>query len=245
MIKEAKENNIDLNLEEMAKVGLHFGHKTSKIHPKMTAYLAGTRNGIHIINLEKTNQMLKEALEFISKLIMEGKSLLLIGTKVQAKEIIKETAKECGLPYVNERWLGGTFTNFESVKKRVDYLKDLERKKAEGELEKYTKKERAEFDKKINEMERKFGGIKNMNKLPEAIFVVDMKKDLLAIKEARIKNISVVAISDTAIDPTLADYPVPANDDAVPSISYILERIKEAILKVRPKAKAVLEEKKE
>lgn len=235
MIKEAKENNIEFDLEAMAKIGLHFGHKTSKIHPKMMPFLAGIRNGVHIIDLEKTAEKMKEALKFISKLMLEGKILLLVGTKIQAKEIIKNTAQDCELPYVNERWLGGTFTNFESVKKRVDYFKDLERKKAEGELEKYTKKERAEFDKKLKELEGKFNGIKNLTKLPDAIFVVDMKKDILAIKEARIKNIFVIGISDTNIDPSLADYIIPANDDAISSISYILEKVKETILKAKPK----------
>ncbi|MBI4101570.1 MAG: 30S ribosomal protein S2, partial [Candidatus Nealsonbacteria bacterium] len=221
-----KEN---FNLEEMAKVGLHFGHKTSKIHPKMGPFLAGMRNGIHLINLEKTVEKLKEALEFIAKLVSDGKVLLLVGTKIQAKEIIRKTAEECGLPYVNARWLGGTFTNFESVKKRVDYFKDLERKKAEGELDKYTKKERLEFDKKIKELAGKFGGVKNLDRLPDAIFVVDMKKDILAVREAKIKNIPVVAIADTSIDPSLADYPIPANYDAISSFSFILEKIKETI----------------
>lgn len=226
----------DFNLEEMAQAGLHFGHKTSKVHPKMEPFLAGMRNGVNIINLEKTVQYLKEALEFIAKLIAEGKILLLVGTKIQAKDIIRKTAQECGLPYVSERWLGGTFTNFESIKKRMAYFKDLERKKLEGELEKYTKKERWEFDKKLKEMERKFGGIKNLEKLPDAIFAVDLKKDVLAVKEAKLKNIPVVAIADTNCDPALADFPIPANDDAIPSISYILERIKEAVLKNKLKS---------
>lgn len=236
MVEIKTKEKFDFDLEEMAKVGLHFGHKTSRIHPKMKPFLAGMRNGIHLIDLEKTVEKLKDALAFISKLVSEGKNLLLVGTKIQAKEIIRKTAEECDLSYVNARWLGGTFTNFESVKKRVDYFKDLERKKTEGELEKYTKKERAEFDKKIKELAGKFGGVKNMEKLPDAIFVVDMKKDILAIKEAKIKKIPIVAIADTSIDPSLADYPIPANDDAISSISYILEKVKEAVLKAKPKA---------
>lgn len=228
---KVKSGDFNLDPEEMAKVGLHFGHKTSKIHPKMEPFLAGMRNGVHLINLEKTAEKLGEALKFIGKLVSDNKILLLVGTKIQAKEIIKNTAIECVLPYVNERWLGGTFTNFESLKKRIEYFKELERKKAEGELEKYTKKERAEFDKKLKDLERKFGGIKNLERLPDAIFVVDMKKDILAIKEAKIKGVGVIGISDTNVDPNLADYPIPGNDDAISSIKYILERVKEVVLK--------------
>jgi len=230
---ETKENKIDLNLEEMAKAGLHFGHRTSRIHPKMRPYLYGVRNTVHIIDLEKTAEKLKEALKFVETLVSEGKTLLLVGTKIQVKDLVKSAATECVLPYVAERWLGGTFTNFETIKKRIEYFKDLEKKKTEGELEKYTKKERAEIDKELKDLELKFGGIKNLEKLPEAIFVIDMKKDILSVKEARMKGIKVIAISDTNCDPTLADYPIPANDDARSSVKYVLDKVKEAILKAK------------
>lgn len=238
-VKENKESkpkeNSSLSVEEMGKAGLHFGHRTSRTHPKMSRYLYGTRNTVHIIDLEKTKEKFEEALEFIQKLISENKVLLFVGTKVQAKELMKNTAIECGLPYISERWLGGTLTNFEIIKKRVEHFKDLEDKKIKGELEKYTKKERAKVDKELRDLETKFGGIKNLEQLPAAIFILDMKKDNLAVKEARMKGIIVMGITDTNVDPTLADYPIPANDDAISSLKYILEKVKEAILKAQVK----------
>ena len=219
--------------EEMAQAGVHFGHRASRVHPKMESYLCGTRNTVHIIDLEKTTERLKEALKFIQETISENKNLLLIGTKIQLKDLVKEVAAECNLPYINERWLGGTFTNFEVIKKRIEYFKDLEKKKAAEEFKKYTKKERAKIDQKLKGLEIKFGGIKNLTKLPDAIFVLDMQKDALAVKEARIKGIKVIGISDTNVDPTLADYPIPANDDAISSVKYILEKVKEVILKTK------------
>ncbi len=219
--------------EEMARAGLHFGHRTSKIHPKMKPYLDGVRNTVHIIDLEQTAEKLKEALGFIQELISAGKILLLVGTKIQVKNLVKEMTAECQLPYVTERWLGGTFTNFEVIKKRIEYFKNLEKKKAEGELEKYTKKERAKFDLELKNLELKFGGIKSLERLPDAIFVLDMRKDAAAVKEARQKGIRVIGIADTNVDPTLADFPIPANDDAISSVKYILDRVKEVVKKVK------------
>ena len=221
--------------EEMAEAGLHFGHQTSKTNPKMKQYIFGTRNGIHIIDLEKTAEKLREALRFITELISKNGILLFVGTKIQIKDLVKKIAIECGMPYISGRWLGGTFTNFGTLFKRIEYFKELERKRANGELEKYTKKERANFDKKINELEMKFGGIKESTKLPEAIFVCDIKKDEIAVKEARKRGVKVIGIVHTNVDPTLTDYPIPANDDAIPSVKYILEKTKEAILKAKPK----------
>lgn len=235
MIK-TKEIDFKLDLEEMAQAGVHFGHRTSRIHPKMRPYLGGVRNTVHIIDLTKTKEKLEEALKFIQELILENKILLLVGTKIQVKDLVKDIAKNCALPYINERWLGGTFTNFEVMRKRIEYFKDLEKKKAEGELEKYTKKERAKIDQELKDLEIKFGGIKELERLPDAIFVLDMKKDDLAVKEAKMKGIKVIGISDTNVDPTLADYPIPANDDARSAVKYILDKVKEVILSVKPKA---------
>lgn len=230
--------DFNINLEEMTQAGLHFGHRASKINPKMMPYLAGVRNTIHIIDLEKTQKKLEEALKFIQELISENKILLIVGTKIQARDLIKNMAEEVGIPYVNERWLGGTFTNFDTLRKRIEYFKGLERKKTEGELEKYTKKERIEIDKNLKNLEIKFGGIKNLERLPDAIFVLNMKKDNLAVKEARMKGIKVIGISGTNVDPTLADFPIPANDDAVSSIKYILKKVKETIIKGKSKAQS-------
>jgi len=193
------------------------------------------RNTVHIIDLEKTKQKFEEALKFIQQLASENKTILFVGTKPQVKDLVKEIAEKLGYPYVNERWLGGTFTNFEVIRKRAEYLKDLEKKKAEGFFEKYTKKERLEIEKKIQKLEKKFGGIKEMERLPDAIFICDMVKDKLAVKEAREKGIKIIAISDTNADPTLADYPIPANDDSISSVKYILEKVKEVILKAKQK----------
>ena len=161
-IGQAKKENFGIKLEEMASAGLHFGHRPSKTHPKMKPYIYGIRNDVHIIDLEKTTEKLKKALEFIKKLISDNKTLLLVGTKIQIKNLVKDIAKEADIPYINERWLGGTFTNFETIKKRIAYFKELEEKKATGKFEKYTKKEKAKIDKKLMELEIKFGGIKDM-----------------------------------------------------------------------------------
>ncbi|MDP2926957.1 MAG: 30S ribosomal protein S2 [bacterium] len=229
------ELQVDINHEAMLEAGMHFGHPASTLHPRMKPFLFGTRNGTQIIDLEKSGEKLKEALKFIQELTKENGVVLLVGTKIHIKKMVKEVAEECGLPYVSERWLGGTFTNFETIKKRVSHLKALEKEMAEGLLDKYTKKERAAIEKEVEGLEKRFGGIKTMEVLPQAIFICDMKKELLAIKEARHKGVKVIGLADTNIDPKLADYPIPANDDAVNSVKYILDKIKETILNSRPK----------
>jgi small subunit ribosomal protein S2 len=231
----AEKKDFNINLEEMAQAGLHFGHRASRIHPKMKPYLFGVRNTIHLMDLEKSAEKFKEALVFIQELISENKILLFVGTRVQVKNLVKAVAEECGLPYVSERWLGGTFTNFGTIKKRIDYFKELERKKNEGELEKYTKKERIKIDKELKDLELKIGGIKNLTQIPDAVFVFSMIKDVLAVKESKKKGVKVIALCDTNCNPELVDYPVPANDDAVSSLSYILDKVKEVILKAKPK----------
>ena len=225
--------NFNIDIDKMTQAGVHFGHRTSRWHPKMQPYILGVRNTVHIISLEKTKEKLTEALEFIQKLISENKTLLLVGTKIQIKDLVKRIAKECGLPYVEERWLGGTFTNFKTILKRTEDYKKLEKQKAEGELEKYTKKERAEIDEGLRKFELKFGGIKELSRLPDVIFVCDMRKDKLAVKEAKMKGLKVIGICDTNVDPTLADYPIPASDDAISSVKYILEKVKEVVIKAK------------
>jgi len=233
--KSGKKEDFGIKPEEMAKAGLHFGHRVSKRHPKMQPFLYGVRNNVHIIDLEKTAEKLKEALQFIQELVREKKVILFVGTKIQVKDLVQETAMACLMPYITDRWLGGTFTNFKTFQKRIEHFKDLEKKKESGELEKYTKKEVAQIEKELQDLEKKFSGIKNLNQIPEAIFVLDMKKDALSIKEARKKGVKVIAISDTNVDPSLADYPIPANDDAISSVKYILDKVKEVILKEKSK----------
>ncbi len=218
-----------INVDQMQQAGLHFGHKVSKLHPKMKPYVSGIKNNVHIIDLEKTGKEFEKALAFISKLVSEGKIILFVGTKIQVKQFVKSNAELSGMPYVIERWLGGTFTNFETISKRIQFFKELENKKATGELEKYTKKERSQFDKELEILKKKFEGTKNLTKLPDAVLILDVKKDITCAREARKKGIKIIGVVDTNIDPTLVDYPIPANDDAISSVSYILEKIKETI----------------
>ncbi len=221
---------VKLNVDDMAKAGVNFGHTVSKLHPKMKQFVAGVKSNVHMIDMEKSAKEFDRALEFIAKLVVEGKTILFVGTKIQAKNLTKLAAVESGMPYVTERWLGGTFTNFETISKRVAHLKDLENKKAKGEFEKYTKYERMMLDEEIEGLTKKFEGIKAMAKLPEAVLILDLKKDIAVAREAKRKGIKIVAIVDTNIDPALADYAIYANDDAVSSIAYILEKVKETIL---------------
>jgi small subunit ribosomal protein S2 len=220
----------NLSVEEMSKAGLQFGHKKSKVHPKMKPFIFGVRNTIFIIDLEKAKDNFAAALEFVQNLAAAGKTILVVGTKTQFRKTVKEAAEAAGMPYVNERWLGGTFTNFKIIKKRVDYFKDLEKKTMAGEFEKYTKKEQAVIQKEIKTLGKKLGGIKAMDKMPDAVFVVDMRKDKLAVKESRQNGVKVIGIADVNIDPSFADYPIIANDDSLSSVKFILERFKEAVM---------------
>jgi len=223
-------NNTNISIEEMAEAGVNFGHKVAKLHPKMKPYVSGIKNNVHVFDLEKTAKELEKALAFISKLVSDGKSIIFVGTKIQLKAIVEEAAKELGIPYVAERWLGGTFTNFETIQKRVNYFKDLEKKRETGGLEKYTKKERLDFDREIARLKVKFEGIRNMTKLPEAVFIFGLDKDITCAREAKKKGIKIIALVDTNVNPDIVDYPIPANDDAISSVRYIIEKTKEVIL---------------
>ena len=217
----------DPAIEEMTKAGLHFGHKTSKTHPKMRQYIAGVRNTVHMFDLAKTKEKLQKALAYIQSLRAEGKTLLLVGTKIQVKNLVKETAAACNLPYVSDRWIGGTLTNFGTIAKRIEYFRGLEQKKETGELEKYTKKEQLGIAEEMKNLELHFGGLRSLSKLPDAVFICDLDKNQLALREAKNKGIPVVAVVDTNIDPTLVDYVIPANDDAQSSVQYILGKVQE------------------
>ena len=225
----AKED-IKLSLEEMEKAGVNFGHKVSKLHPKMKMYVSGMKNGVHLFDLEKTSKEFTKALAFISRIISEGKTLVFVGTKIQLRLLIKDAAQECAIPYVTERWLGGTFTNFETIQKRVNYFKDLEKKRETGELEKYTKKERLNFDREIASLKIKFDGVRNMSKLPDAVFIFGLDKDITCAREAKRKGIKIISIVDTNVNPDIVDYLIPANDDAISAVRYILEKVKDVII---------------
>ena len=229
--KKQIKNKFDLNLEEMAKAGLHFGHRASKLNPQMKPYLYGVKKTVHIIDLEKTKEKFEQALNFIKELTEQNKILLFVGTKPEHKDLVEQLAQECQLCYVTGRWLGGTLTNFKVIRQRVKYLQDLEQKKQSPDFEQYTKKERFDMEKEIQGLKEKFEGIRSMEQLPDAVFVCSLRKDDLAIKESTMKEIPAIAICDTNANPTLVDYPIPANDDANSSVKYILEKVKEVILR--------------
>ena len=224
----------EVSMMEMLKVGVHFGHKKSKRHPKMTPYIYTVRNSISIIDLGKTVVKLNEALEFVKDVTSKGGVILFVSTKKQARETVKEAAEKCGMPYVTERWLGGTFTNFKKITGSIKRLEKMVSEKESGELEKkYNKKERLEIDREIKRLERKFGGIKTIKKLPEAVFIVDVKEDMTALTEARSEKVPVIATVDTNVDPTLVNYPIPSNDDAVGAIKLMTNIVADTIIEAK------------
>ncbi|MCK5476022.1 MAG: 30S ribosomal protein S2 [Candidatus Pacebacteria bacterium] len=224
------EKTDELSMMNMLKAGVHFGHKKAKKHPKMDEYIFSIRNEISIIDLSKTKLKLNEAINFVKDVSANGGTILFVGTKKQAKKITKEAAEKCGMPYVTERWLGGTFTNFEKIIASIKRLENIVSQKENGELEKkYNKKERLEIDREIIRLEKKFGGIKNMKNIPDAVFVIDIKENDIAVIESNTKKIPVIALIDTNADPSLVNYPIPANDDAIGSISLMANAIADAI----------------
>ncbi len=225
-------------LLEMLKAGVHFGHRTSRWSPKMHSYIHGSKGSVHVINLESTLEKLEEAEALVEHLAHDGKMVLFVGTKPSAKEIVESEAKRCFMPYVINRWLGGTLTNFTSLSKRLKYLDDLEAKRQRGELAKYTKKEQVDFDKELKELLEKFGGIRALTKIPDALFIVDITKETTAVREAKRMKVPVLALVDTNADPTQVSHPIPANDDAVTSVLYIVKRIADAILKGKGSAQS-------
>ena len=217
------------SLVEMLESGVHFGHRTSRWHPKMEPFIFGTRGGIHIIDLETTQDQLKAALEFVKGIASRGGTVLFVGTKPQAKDIVKKYAEDAGMPYVTERWLGGTLTNFVQLKVLIKRFKTLREQQEKGELRKYTKKEQLLLDREIKEMNFKIGGIQNLTKTPEAIFAIDTRAEKTAVQEAKKIGTKVIAICDTNINPEKIDYVIPANADAVKSIELITQLVSEAI----------------
>lgn len=216
-------------LLEMLKSGMHFGHRTAKRHPKMASNIFMSRSGVHIINLEETVKLLAKSLDYVRDTASKGGVILFLGTKKQAQAIVKKYALECGMPYVTERWLGGTITNFSTIRKLFKKLKDLKAKEESGELKKYTKKEQINFTREIKKLETRVGGIQDLQKLPDVVYILDIKKEQTALSEVRRKKIPVVAICDTNVNPELVNYPIPANDDATKSIEMVTRLIAEAV----------------
>jgi len=220
-------------MAEMAQAGLHLGRQKAKGHPKMKSYVYAVQNGFQIIDLAKTAECLEAALKFLADSARDGGAVLFVGTAPSARTIIEEAAKTVGMPYVSRRWIGGTLTNFKVVSGRLNHYKDLIKKREAGELQKYTKKEQLEFDKEIAKLEEKFGGIVNLDKVPAAVFVVNTKMDEIAVREARRTNVPVVALVNTDTDPTPVDWPIPANNNAVSAVKYVMDKIVETIKKAK------------
>lgn len=216
------------NFEKMLKSGVHFGYSRSRRHPKMKQFLFGIKNNVEIFNLEKTKQKLDEAKKFMKNLGKENKKAIFVGTKIESRKLIESFAKEISALYVNERWIGGTLTNFKTVKNRINYLNDLIKKKETGELEKYTKKEQLQTEKEISKLKFYFQGLQAIEDLPSALVVVDSKKEKNVIMETRKVSIPVVAIMNSDCNPDDADYPIPGNDNSKSSIEYILKELIEA-----------------
>lgn len=229
---------VKADIKALLEAGAHFGHKTSRWHPKMAPYIHSKRQEAHIINLEKTVESLDVALPEITKIAKSGKKILFVGTKKQMKNLVEEAAKSVDMPYVTERWVGGTLTNVETVNKQIKKLKDLERRMASGELEnRYNKLEVQHFQDEIDLLNVRYGGIKDMTEQPAAVIVMDTIQDKNAIREAQILHIPVFAIVDTNSDPTNIDYPIPANDDATKSVKLLLDYFVGAIQEAKATSK--------
>ncbi len=224
-----------LSMKQLLEAGVHFGHQTKRWNPKMKPYIFGARNGIYIIDLQKTVTLFDEAYRFVVDSVANGAKVLFVGTKKQAQDSIKEESKRCEMFYVNKRWLGGALTNFKTIKKNVQKLKDLETMKADGRLEQLSKKEALEIEREITKLEYSLGGIKEMEKLPGIIFIIDPKKERIAAAEARKLGIPSVGLLDTNCDPDDIDYIIPGNDDAIKAIRLFNSKIADACIEGKRK----------
>jgi small subunit ribosomal protein S2 len=219
-----------VTMKELLEAGVHFGHQTRRWNPKMKGFIFGERNGIYIIDLQKTFKMLQDALQHVQDLAAQGRTILFVGTKRQAQESIAEEAKRCGMPYVNERWLGGLLTNFVTIRKSLDRLKELEMMSTDGRHERLTKKEVAKLEKERMKLEKNLQGIKGMKNIPDAIFVIDTRKEEIAVMEARKLKIPVIGVVDTNCDPDEVDVVIPGNDDALRAIRLFTARVADAVI---------------
>ncbi|AEG16087.1 30S ribosomal protein S2 [Desulfofundulus sp. TPOSR] len=222
-----------ISMKQLLEAGVHFGHQTRRWNPKMAPYIFTDRNGIYIIDLQKTVRKIEEAYNFVRNLAAEGGTILFVGTKKQAQESVKEEAERCGMFYVNQRWLGGMLTNFQTIRRRIERLHELERMEDDGTLAVLPKKEVAELIHEKERLQKFLGGIKNMRKLPDALFVIDPRKERIAVAEARKLKIPIVAIVDTNCDPDEIDYVIPGNDDAIRAVRLLTSKIADAVLEGR------------
>lgn len=228
MTQQSSSDAISIKL--LLETGAHFGHQAARWHPKMKKYIFIQRNGIHIINLEQTIALLQKACEFVTAATAKGGHILFVGTKKQAQEAIEQEAKRCGMPFVNQRWIGGMLTNFKVIQARIDYLVSLEDQKARGEFSRLPKKEALRLERSMQRLNRQMGSFKEMTNFPSALFVVDPPKEKIAVAEARRLGVPIVAIVDTNCDPDDVDYPIPANDDAVRAVKLICGKMADAVL---------------
>ena len=219
-----------LTMKSLLEAGVHFGHQTQRWHPRMKQYIFAQRNGIHIIDLQQSMSLLDRARQFISQVVEAGESVLFVGTKRQAQDSIEQAANRCEMFYVKYRWLGGMLTNFPTIQGRIDYLVQLEERKARGAFNLLTKKEALKLEEKVQKLNRNFGGVKEMTRLPGALFVVDIGREKIAVAEGRRMNIPIIAMVDTDGDPDLVDYPIAANDDAIRSIGLVTSRMADAVI---------------
>jgi len=221
---------VEITMKELLEAGVHFGHQTRRWNPKMKEYIFGERNGIHIIDLQKTLKMFREAARYIADQAAQGKSVLFLGTKRQAQEAIAEEAQRCGMFYVNHRWLGGTLTNWVTLQKSIKRLKLLKSMSEDGRMAEFSKKEGARLDRELKHLQQNFAGVENMTTPPDAMFVIDPNAEVIAVREARRMGIPVVAIVDTNCDPSLVDWVIPGNDDALRAIRLFTSKISDAVL---------------
>ena len=233
-----------ITMKSLLEAGVHFGHQTRRWNPHMKRYIFTHRNGIHIIDLQKTLVMLEEASRAITRIVAEGGDVLFVGTKKQAQEPIHNEASRCGMPYVNQRWLGGTLTNFQTIRSRVDYMIQLEERKEKG-LHGLTKREALKLDEELARLDKYFGGIRDMKRLPKALFVIDLEKEDICVAEVRRLGIEVAAVVDSNCDPQLVDFPIPGNDDAIRSIRLMASRVADAVLEGLQQREVFLEEEEE
>lgn len=228
-----------VSVKQLLEAGAHFGHQTGHWHPKMKNYIFTQRNGIHIIDLEQTVSLLSKASTFVRDLVSNGQTILFVGTKKQAQEIVEEEARRCGMFYVNHRWLGGMLTNFNTIQARIDYLVRLEDKKTRGELDYLSKKDKLKVDKEMAKLNKLMGGFKEMTSLPGALFIIDPTKERIALLEAQKVGVKVVATVDTNCDPEGIDYIIPANDDAIKAIKVICSQMADAVLQGKALAESL------
>ncbi len=223
---------VSVTMKELLEAGVHFGHQVRRWNPKMKEYIFGERNGIYIIDLQKTQRMFRDAIAFVTNAIAEdkGKTVLFVGTKRQAQEAVREEAERCGQYHVNQRWLGGLLTNFQTVQKSIKRLKDLEAMETDGRYEKLTKKERIKLDRERESLNKNLSGIKSMNRLPDIVFIIDVRKEEIAVAEANRLGIPIVAVVDTNCSPEGIDYVIPGNDDALRAVRLFASRIADAIV---------------